>query len=46
MTEKFPMTIDGLKKLKLELDQLKNIDRQNLTFCYRYQCVGYHCRVR
>ena len=27
MTEKFPMTIDGLKKLKIELDQLKNIDR-------------------
>ncbi len=30
MTEKFPMTIDGLKKLKLELDQLKNIDRQKV----------------
>ncbi len=27
MTEKFPMTIDGLKKLKIELDKLKNIDR-------------------
>ena len=27
MVEKFPMTADGFKKLKCELDQLKNTDR-------------------
>ena len=27
MTEKFPMTKDGLEKLKSELDNLKNIER-------------------
>ena len=30
MTEKFPMTKDGLEKLKSELDNLKNIERPNI----------------
>ena len=30
MTEKFPMTKDGLDKLKSELDTLKNIERPNI----------------
>ena len=30
MNEKFPMTSDGLKKLKSELDKLKNFERPNV----------------
>ena len=30
MTEKFPMTKDGLDNLKSELDTLKNIERPNI----------------
>ena len=30
MTEKYPMTKDGLQKLKSELENLKNIDRPNI----------------
>ena len=30
MTEKFPMTEQGFKKLKLELDDLKNIQRPSV----------------
>ena len=30
MTEKFPMTKDGLEKLKSELDNFKNIERPNI----------------
>ena len=30
MTEKFPMTKGGLEKLKLELENLKNIERPNI----------------
>ena len=30
MAEKFPMTKDGLEKLKSELENLKNIERPNI----------------
>ncbi|PDH54457.1 MAG: transcription elongation factor GreA, partial [alpha proteobacterium MED-G10] len=30
MTDKFPMTKDGLEKLKIELDILKNNERPNI----------------
>ena len=30
MTEKFPMTSDGLEKLKSELEELKNIERPSV----------------
>ena len=30
MTEKLPMTAEGLNKLKNELENLKNTERQNI----------------
>ena len=30
MTEKFPMTHEGFKKLKIELEELRNVERPNI----------------